>query len=274
MGGAQPNKDKSNKNDPVITTDQKIEIILAFFIIIASLFSAYLGGWMANNNYHEQQKFDIRAAEQQLFIEINYINQSIQPYAFEYMHYYDFSVNGKNVNVDPNTNSITLVFDENRTHLYEIYSVYSVFTVEKIIGFPVRTNGTLRVEYPPISGRDLGIYLGNGTDKINALFGPFQVVIDNPVMPGPLYNDHGKYYAYEKDISKFNKTLSQSLYVIYNYLTRAELDRQYIQNYLDTHPSSKLNGQYFDTYMDMRSCIIFTAKRAPTVLKELEKEEN
>jgi hypothetical protein len=58
---------------------------------VGSISGAYLGGWMANNAYQEEQKFNRQTAAQQLSIEINSINQSIQPYVYEYMRYYDFA---------------------------------------------------------------------------------------------------------------------------------------------------------------------------------------
>lgn len=203
------------------------------------------------------------------------MNQSLQQYAQEYMNYYDFSENGNSVIINPGTDSLFRVYDENLTRLYEIDVKQGVFAAKRISGKPVRNNGTLSMKYPPITLDDMGYKIGDNSYYIdNILLNQFPVVVDNPIIPRPIYNDHGMYYVYETDISKFDKDLSYDLYLFYNNLTIAESYRQYIQNYLDSHPNGKLNGQYFDAYMDMRIRIIYAANMAKKILKELDIVEN
>lgn len=240
--------------------DWKIPIIVAI-IGIAGLFIA---GYINYLDWQNHIAFDKRGAASQLSIEIDSMNKSLQDYAYQYMNYYDFSKDGKDVIINTNVNSLLRVFDESKTRLYEISVKNGAFIAKKINGYPVRNNGTLKIRYPILT------IVSEGRIEINQ----FPVVVDNPIIPGPLYNEHGIYYTYVTDVSKFNKNLSQDLYIFYNYITRAESDRQYIQNYLDSHPNDKLNGPHFDTYMDMRIGIISAAKMAPLILRELNAEEN
>jgi hypothetical protein len=276
------NNERRGKKIFGFTVFEIATILLAISAVFVSIYS--LGVSKSNSialaDYTMQQQisFDKHSAANQLSIEINSMNQSLQNYASAYMNYYDFSDElGKNIVIDPKGNSLLRVSDKsgNGTRLYDMIVVNGIFKTRKVGGVPVRNNGTLNMIYPPIDMADVGNKVGNETYYTNnTVIDWFIVVIDNPMIPSPLYNDHGMYYVYERDISQFDKNLSRDLYVFYNFLTIAETNRQYVQNYLDSHPNSKLNGQYFDAYMDMRLNIIYVSEMAPTILKELDTEKN
>jgi 5'(3')-deoxyribonucleotidase len=88
------------------------------------------------------------------------------------------------------------------------------------------------------------------------------------MIPPPLYNEHGMYYTYVKDVPKFNPALATKLDTFYNDITSAEADRTTIQSNTAIGWQS-LKGQYFSAYMDMRMNIINASELEPSILREL-----
>jgi len=234
------------------SADQWFQIFLAILAVGGTISGAYLGGWMANNNYHEQQKFDKQAAAQQLFIEIKSLNDSLVNYANIYINFNDLrDERGKNIGIYPNINWFLMLnnWDENQSYWCFCMKDHN-FNAWQEVSIPTRINNITKFERPDLDNSSI-VALGNKTENGWILEAPVEiinvsVIVDNPIIPYLLYNEHGMYYVYETDLSKFDKNLSEDLYLFYNLLGNAESDREYIQNYLDLHPNKRLNKQYFN----------------------------
>ena len=248
----------------------QIGIIVAIIGVISTIAIPF-----ATNYFQTQtQKKDMAA---QLYIEIFDKNRSLSFYYMEYESYTDMrslSSDGTQL-VDTTSNDIVLqpVFSPDEKNIYLHYTNNGSYYDDEAAGVgATMTNGVL-TRIPAI-----GVPIPHNQVKNNQLVGSFSMImkpyciLDYPIIPGPIYNEHGMYYIYAKDISMFDGDLPQNLYTYYSVLTAAESDRAYIQSYLDMNPNASLNGQYFIAYMNMRSDLIRANQLAPTILTELSNE--
>jgi hypothetical protein len=240
----------------------KTKTLLTIIAIIASVGSAllgvYFGEWLTIS-------FDKQGAAQQFYIEISSMNDSLQSYALPYSQNKDIMCNGSDVNIDKNTLTALNFEDTNRP--YKL--VFSNKTITTYKGSPDPHYNNWETEYVgffPFATTPLA--------KIE-LFSCYPTYL---IMPSPLYNEHGMYFIYVKDIPKFDSKLANDLDTFYNDITSAEADRSYVQNYLDQNGGKSittwqtLRGQYFSAYMDMRMHIINASELEPTILEELKQQ--
>jgi hypothetical protein len=168
--------------------------------------------------------------------------------------------------VNPNINT-TLMIEGGGVPYKLVLCNYTIIEAIKLFAYPNYKNNTVTysLAYPmyPYTQQELW---GNLT---------------YPVIPTKLYNDHGMYYVYTKDIPKFNPKLAQDLDTFYNEVILAESDRDYLQNYIDKNQirvdannSSFITLQYFTAYMDMRVNIMKASELASNVTTELNEEIN
>lgn len=239
------------------------DLFLTTLVAIASIVSAIIGGLLVNqgvtDQWDRQISFDKQGAAQQFSIEISSLNDTLQTYATLYSQNKDLTCGGSEVNIDPNKITVLMLGDEIP---YEL-----VFNNRSITAYK---------GYPNYSSGDPQIYVVGFKFPNAPKVSTFQSCqISTPIIPPTLYNEHGMYYAYVKDIPKFEPTLARNLNTFYNKITTAETDRQYIQNYLDSRNdipigSQSIRGQYFSAYMDMRMNVIDAAQMEPEIKQELE----
>lgn len=271
---------KEDHRESKFTKGEKVMAILTGLAVLSSFFMGLYtlrindqqSKAIANFTMQQQISFDKHAAAWQFIIEITRMNFALQGYTADYINYYDLGdENGRSIDINPHTPSLLRIHDQDGSRFWEVDVKPGSFVSYKLIVKPKRENGTITFECPTITPAWIatwfGPYIPNQIENVS-------VVIDNPIIPSPLYSDHGVYYIHAADISKFNKNLSEDLFDFYDILMNAETDRQYLQNYIDSHPRAQIKGQYFDAYMDMRCDIIAAAGKAPIILEELEKEEN
>lgn len=248
----------------------QIGVIVAIIGVIATIAVPFA----TNYSQTQTEKKDMAA---QLYIEIFAKNRSLVPYYMEYESYTDMrslSSDGTQL-VGTTSNGFALqpVFSPDEKNIYLHYTNNGSYYEDDAAGVgATMTNGVL-TRIPAI-----GLPIPNNQVKNNQIVGSFKMtmkpycILDYPIIPGPIYNEHGMYYIYTKDISMFDGDLPQNLYTYYSVLTDSESNREYIQSYLDMNPNAPLNGQYFIAYMDMRSDIIRANQLAPTILTELSNE--
>lgn len=237
--------------------------VIAIIISIISIYISIINSYnIADYQITQQVSVDKKAAAEQFYIEINSTYPSLHGLASKYFDNYDISTNGNSVIIDPNGETVlninSISGKEEAPYLID-YIDGSIVSAKQLDEIPLRDNGSMALVTPP------RLYIGDTKGEVYC-------IVDNPIIPGPLYRDNGVYYAYIKDISKFDANLSQDLYVYYNEITKAESDRQYIQSYLDSHPNGTIEGNYFDIYMNMRLNVMDAACLAPRILQELENE--
>jgi hypothetical protein len=235
--------------------------------IKSALISAIIGALVAGivafgvNSYfvNQQISFDKQGAAEQFSIEIISLNDTLQAYAYEYSQNKDLTCGGSEVNIDPNKTTVLML---SGGVPYEL--VFNNQSITAYKGYPNYTN---------INSQILVV----GFKFPNAPPAPrFQSCqISDPIIPPNLYNEHGMYYTYVKDVPKFNQELAKKLYVFYNDITSAEADRGYIQNYLDLNNpliTQSFKGQYFSAYMDMRMDIINASQLEPAIVQGLNQQ--
>lgn len=209
---------------------------------------------MNNQSISERQ-----STAKQLSTEIELLNPNLQEYASYYKKGFDLDVGGKNPEIEPNVDNYFIISTKNNSALPNIlkanesgYYLYHLTIISL-------HNGTGDFSWP-------NIYPPNTV---------FFAKLDTPIIPPPLYNEHGMYYLYAKDISNFDTKEFTDLYLFYTQIAKAESDRASLQTYLSTYGyNDELKGQYFNTYMDMRLNILNAAKIEPKVIEELNNETN
>jgi hypothetical protein len=241
-------------------------VISSLVAISISLYSLHISqtqtDYSIRHTIEQQNNVSKNAAAEMFLFEIESLNDTLGHYAFYYNNYYDLKLGDQNVILPPHVNVTVFITSENDTDATPIKMEINNGKIDvapmRII--PVYDNGTVTRVSP-----DLLITNPNGLIEFFEL-GKIR-------LPSPLYNEHGMYYLYTKDISNFNKTVAQDLYTFYNEVRIAESDRVYIQTYLDAHPNvNDLKGAYFDSYMQMRFYIINANLMVPRILQELDNE--
>ena len=183
------NKEKNSTNKDNHFT--KFEIITIIFTIIATLVSIVSIYVSIQNAYsiadyqmNQQITFDKRSAAQQLLIEIESLNKTIQYYANAYYSGVDLSDNGTNINLNPHKNIVLIVTPE------------SDFTINSIPFEVSYINNTIKSHQLPFK-----IYNTQDARTITVTLGgyPTDVKIAHcqvfPIaMPLKLYDDNGIYY--------------------------------------------------------------------------------
>ena len=219
---------------------------------------AYLNNQAAMESWNRSITFDKAGASQQFSIEIESMNQTLQFYGLQYFMNTDLSYNGSNFGeIKPDVPVLLMITAHDApSYPYEIvlYNDSVTFNSKSFI-VPGYVNGGI-VNYTSIYGIP-----PNGYEILRSL--------TFPIIPTKLYDDHGMYYVYVKDIPKFNPKLANDLNIFYNEVASAESDREYLQNYIDANKDNKIQYQYFNTYMDMRVNIMKASKLAPILLQEL-----
>lgn len=287
-------EDNASKESTRLTKYQKIDIVLKILAILGAFGCVIAGGYISYHLWQTQVSSSKHAAASELSIEINSINQSLRPYVVDYLYNIDLSDPGMDIPVGSsnNQNSFLLLgyypFDfsnnsidkNNNPVIYEFAYLQGVYTFGVITGIPFyKIDGKMVYWYPESSYLD-GVpnVIKDGTPQTGYSYMipdyhlKLNCKVDNPIIPGPLYSDHGAYYVYQTDISRFNESLAQNLYTYYNLISRAETDRQNLQEYTDSHPNTTLDEQHFNTYMDMRIDILLAHNMTSTVLDGLDKE--
>jgi hypothetical protein len=207
---------------------------------------------------------DKQGAAEQFSVEISSMNNTLQIYASEYFQNQDLECNQANVKITPNKTNFLML---DSTPPFEI--VYNNDSVAAYQGYPHP-----QVQSGP--GYVIGYSFPNGPTPT---FGN-ECSIYYLIIPPPLYNDHGMYYTYVKNVPEFDPDLAKKLDIFYNDITSAESDRVSIQNHLDSINSpilqelqtSALKDQYLSAYMDMRMKIINASELEPGLLQELDKQ--
>lgn len=200
---------------------------------------------------------DKQATAKQLSIEIESLNPNLQEYASYYHKGFDLDLNGDNPAIEPGVDNFFIVSNKNSSSLPVIMKVNKTGYYLDHLTIKSLHNGVGEYSFP-------NIYPPNVV---------FFATLDTPIIPPPLYNEHGLYYLYAKDISAFDKTVAQDLYLFYTEIAKAESDRVFLQTYFSTYGyENEFNEQYFNTYMDMRLNILNAAAIAPRVLDKLDNE--
>lgn len=258
------------QDDKNVEKDKNIQNIitigLAIIAVVGTLLGAWVGAVIANQGeyalWQQQVSFDKTSTATQFYIEINSTAPSLYGLAYQYYNNYDLSTDGNNVIVKPNGLMVLNISSKSGIEQAPYLIVINdsrIIDARQLEQIPLRNNGSFAVITTP------RYYEGDFEGETNC-------ILDNPIIPGILYSDQGIYYSNNKDLSKFDKNLTQDLYTYYYDLTKAESERQYIQNYLDLHPNATIEGNYFDTYMSMRLHIMNAAAIAPKILQELKEE--
>jgi hypothetical protein len=246
---------------------ERLNIILAILAIFGTILGAIIGGFLTNqgavDQWNRQISFDKKGAAQQFSIEITSFNGTLQTYASEYSQNKDLTCGGSEVNIDPNRLTVLMLGGDIP---YEL--VFNNGSITAYKGYPNYSSGNSQ-------GYIVGYKFPDAPQNPT-----FQsCVISTPIIPPTLYNEHGMYYFYVKDIPKFDPDLSKKLNVFYNDITSSEADRAYIQNYLDLNKvnpigiqSQSLKGQYFSAYMDMRMDIMNASELEPIIVEELNQQ--
>lgn len=237
-----------------------------FKIALLTLFiSAFVSIAVTDYHDYEQAISNKEATAEQLSIEIKSLNQSLQQCADYYNRNLDLSLihNGEN---PPATQNFTDTFIVYRNNTSEV-PIIMVVNNSEITWKQAEINSAQNGEY----SWNLPIFYDT---KVNS------VVLDTIYIPPPLYNEHGMYYLYAKDISNFDDSTAQDLFLYYSHVTMAESDRAYLQTSLDVYGvdlsgvSRNFTNQQFCTYIDMRVHLIKANAIEQRLLKELEYEIN
>jgi len=248
----------------------RITIIIASFAIIATVIGSISGAYITNlgasDQWNRQISFDKTGAAQQFSIEITSMNDTLQTYAYEYSQNKDLTCGGSEAKIDPNKITVLMLGD---SIPYEL--VFDNGSITSYRGYPNYTNVDLK------SGAAI---IGYNFPKAPMTRTFQSCEVTSPIIPPTLYNEHGMYYVYVKDVPKFNSKLSKNLNMFFNDIISAEADRAYLQNYLDENKIYPIGiqsvltikGQYFSAYMDMRMKIIDAARLQPIVLEELNRQ--
>lgn len=213
----------------------------------------------------QQNSFNKHAAAEQFKIEIESMETLLNTYERIYSQGYDLTNNSFGVGLHINEKYLTYqINNKNGNQNAYYYVVYSGDTYNTL-------------KYKTVPFEVFGHNYSKTLDYISGIVDSGRIVnttVKTLEIPNPLYNDHGMYYLYAKDISDFNQTTSKNLYLFYNNITNAELNRAYLQSYIDRNNgnATNLNTQYFDSYMDMRFNIMQASKMIPTILEELNNE--
>jgi hypothetical protein len=166
--------------------------------------------------------------------------------------------------------------------------------VGAVIAFILSTIGTywLWQEQVSLEQHNIASALYYDVQKINQSFNRTMVFkektdnearIDHPnaiihfVQNTPYYSSDGLYYAFQHDISKFDKSLSQDIYLFYEYVNDIETRREYLSEMMGKYPSflnyTKMEQyQFNDSYETMYSQIEWCLIHAPSIEYRLSKE--
>ena len=248
----------------------RLNVILAILAICGTIGGAWVGSILVNqgaiDQWNRQISFDKQGAAEQFSIEIASMNDTLQVYASEYSQNADLECNNADVKIIPN--ATTLLFVDDPTAPFEL-----VF-----INQSGNQSITAYQGYPHPQVQNTLVYVV-GYSFPNGPHPTFEnkCRLYYLILPPTLYNEHGMYYTYVRDVPKFNPNLAQRLDIFYNDITSAESDRSLIQNHLDLINSNILQGlqtnnvqnQYFSAYMDMRMKIINASELEPELLREL-----
>lgn len=265
---SSPNNNRNNNNDHRLT---KFEIAslalsiaafgLSFYSVSTSLDSAQnIADYQIKQQMEQQLKFNKHATAMQLLFEIEFMNDTLQSFAQKYKYNMDLAPVGTDRITYTDKN---IIFISNKAN-NSVIPYVMMFENGNLIARPttytfVDFNGSLSVYNSDLL---------NNPDK-EAIY----MKVQNPIIPGPIYNDHGMYYLYAKDLSNFNNTLAQELFTFYSYITMAEFDRQYLEKNMNNNSiDNDLNGPYFGSYMEMRFSVISASQMVPHLLEELKKE--
>ena len=240
----------------------RITIIIAIVAIAATVIGSVVGAFLTNqgatDQWNRQMSFDKQGAAQQFSIEITSLNDTLQAYASEYSQNKDITCGGSEVIINPNKTTALmlgggipylLVFNKGSIASYRGYPNYTdIGSQVSVVGYKFPN----APEHPTFQSCEISV----------------------PIIPPTLYDEHGMYYNYIKDIPKFNPVLAKSLNFFYNDITSAESKRAYIQNYLDSNNvppigTRFIKHQYFSAYMDMRMNIIEASKLEPVLVDAL-----
>jgi hypothetical protein len=263
-------KDATQKH--VVDKYQLAQFILAFIAIIVSFGTAYK---VIDYQMNEQTKFDKHVAAKQFELEIESINQPIESYFNFYANCRDLTSNGEPINLNKDVLYNILVADKANDVIPQAIIIDDMNMKPAPLLFipPIYKKGTF--DY------DWNIYFmlvsnyNNGKNYTSSKVVNVTATVDNPLIPSPLYNEHGMYYVYQKDLYNFNASLAQDLYIFYMYLTTAEIERQHMQECFDNSSYPFILTQNdFKSYMTMRSCILASRTYSKQILQELKKEEN
>ncbi|WP_410510206.1 hypothetical protein RSJ42_08840 [Methanosarcina hadiensis] len=230
-------------------------------IIACVVFTGLVTIAVSDINISHQNTVNKQFAAKQMLIEIESLNPTLQEYSDFYRNGLDLEDdNGENQAVVLDTNNFFIINSKNGSSIPFIVQINNSGIFPKQTKINSINNGSISITYPDI------------TITPNIVR---SVKLGTPLIPPPLYNEHGVYYTFTREISNFNGDETRDLFLFYNKLTKAEYDRASLQTYFDTNGyDSELNGQYFNTYMDMRLNIMYAAMIAPHIIEELEKEAN
>lgn len=244
----------------------------------AALIGAIIGGllvaiatFMITDHFANKQiSLDKRSAAAQLYTDVGFLDLKLKYDSDAYTQNLDLSKTNSQwpddlINVDRNITTWLVVDDVDNTAI----APYLI----KINGNTYETNrleslGLVRTRSPFSNSGMTAVPDILLPDPANSIY----CTLNHPIMPVQLYNDHGTYYVYQGHLGKFNPDLSQKLYLLYYTVEQAETNRQYVQNFIDSHPNAKLTRQYFDAYMQMRADIIDASLMTNEILRELEAE--
>jgi hypothetical protein len=246
----------------------------------AALLGAIIGGLIVAvatfviTGYFTNQQIDLdkKSTAQQLSNDMSNLDIQLRFYSQAYTQNLDLSKTGAIwpddvINPNSNTPTLLIVDDTNNTATAPYVIAMNNGTYEET---KLNTEGLARIRSPFYGYlKEPAVYPIQLADPKNSIY----CTLSYPIMPAQLYNEHGVYYEYGTHMSGFNnKNLSQDLYVFYYLLAQAESDRQYVQNYLDSHPNAKLERQYFNAYMEMRWDVIHASRMTDPILGELNAE--
>jgi hypothetical protein len=240
-----------------------IPIIISFFSFLLSAYSILTRNkavdYQIKKQIKEQIEFNKKAIATQLFIEINLMNPSLQINAENYSRNYDLMANNESLDKNLELDGVYLITHKNNKSSYEMIIHKGIYTQSaRMIDAPYYYNGEkYSVTVTTIHKEDSTVYI--------------PTTLENPILPSPLYFEHGMYHIYAKDLVNFNKNLAQNLYIFYNKLINAESNRAFLQAYADSKDGniSDLSGRYFDSYMDMRFNVIEASKMVQDLLNDL-----
>jgi len=206
--------------------------------------------------------FDKQGAAEQFSLEITSMNESLQSYASIYTHNYDIVCEGNPVPDINSKNTVILLLDDSSIPYELKINNHSIFTIK---GYP---------DYVSDDRRLIGHFYHNPQDPDFT-----SCSLSRVYLPPSLYNEHGMYYSYIRDIPKFDADLAKNIDIFYNDITTAEANRQYLQNYFDVksvdspyRQAELTQNQYFSAYMEMRKNIMNASELEPVLIQELNNE--
>ena len=252
----------------------RINVIIAVVAIVATVVGSCIGAYLTNqgstDQWNRQISFDKRTAAEQLYTDVGFLDLKLQYDSSAYTQNLDLSKTGSQwpdnvININHNSTTWLVVDDVDNTAIapYLIKISGDTYAVKRL-----ETSGLARTRSPFSNVGMTAVPPVLLPDPKNTIYS----TLSYPIMPVQLYNDHGTYYVYQTHMGKFNADLSQRLYLLYYTVAQAEAERQYVQNFIDSHPNTPLTRQYFDAYMQMRADIIDASQMTDVILGELKTE--